>query len=220
MSIKLGQTGVVFPDGSSQTDRYSDVENKGELIAINSYQSSAYWTMPTGTRKIRVQLCGGGGGACGHSESGGAGGYAEKWIDTSSWAAGTTVYCTVGGGGDGRNYFQSCGDGGTSSFGGYLSASGGYGANRNWGHSGGHGGVGSGGDINLWGGGGCGHTGEGEGGGGFSYFGGSGASGHHHYRPEYAEAHQSRGSGGSGTWSSHGRGAYGMGGIVIVYSYK
>ena len=65
------------------------------------------------------------------------------------WANGTTVSVTIGGGGDGRNYHQGCGDGGTSSFGSYVSASGGYGANRNWGHSGGHGGIGSGGAMNY-----------------------------------------------------------------------
>ena len=222
MAITLGSSGVVFPDGTTQTEKFDTTDDVGALYTINQYNASGTWTKSAGVRQLRVIVVGGGGGGCGHAESGGAGGFAEKWIDVSGWATGQTITVTCGGAGDGRTYHQGCGDGGTSSFGPYVSASGGYGANRNWGHSGGHGGIGSGGDINLWGGGGSGHENEGSGKGGASYFGGGGLSTHHNWRSYSTEGsnHNAPGSGGTGTWTSHERGAYGCVGSVVVYNYK
>jgi hypothetical protein len=143
---------------------------------------------------------------------------AEKFINVESISS---VSVTVGGRGSGGGYYGNRPDGGTSSFGSYCSAGGGYGANRNWPHSGGHGGVGHGGDINVWGGGGTGHDNRGGKGGG-SYFGGSkfpgwgnnsrGATGEDHY--------MAPGAGGSSCHSNHGRGGHGACGAVIVYCYK
>ena len=99
MSTKLGQTGVLFPGGTEQTVKYDSTDDRGELISIATFTSNGTWTMPAGTKSIRVMLVGGGGGGSGHGQSGGAGGYSEKRIDTSSWANGTTVPVTVGGDG-------------------------------------------------------------------------------------------------------------------------
>ena len=223
MTVRLTATGIEYPDGTVQTQRFDSNDDSGGLIQIDTYTGNNTWYKPTGARQIRVLVIGGGGGGCGHTESGGAGGFAEKWIDVSSWSNGQAVSITCGSAGDGRNYHQGCGTGGTSSFGSYVSASGGQGANTNWGHSGGHGGIGSGGDINLWGGGGHGHENEAASQGATGYFGGGSFGNHHSYRPHYAEGtnHNAPGAGGAGNWiTNHGRGAYGSDGAVVVYSYK
>lgn len=230
MAIKLGQNEITFPDGKTQSVRFdSTEESRGELIRIDSFPSSDLhnnsvsgtytWTKPTGCKTIRVICVGGGGGACGHGESGGAGGFAEKWINVESI---TSVSVTVGGRGGGSGYHSGSGDGGTSSFGSYVSAAGGYGANRNWSHSGGHGGTGHGGDINLYGGGGSGHDNRG-GKGGMSYFGGSKFPGwgNNSYSHTGEDHYAARGAGGSSCHSTHSsRGSHGAAGAVIVYCYK
>jgi hypothetical protein len=229
MATKLTSSGLVYPDTSTQTVRYDkDLDQQGELIQINSYPpgdshnvatyGTYTWTKPSGCRYVRAIVVGGGGGACGHGESGGAGGMAEKYIDVTGVSS---VTVTVGNRGDGRTYHQGCGDGSTSSFGSYVSASGGYGANRNWSHSGGHGGVGHGGNINVYGGGGSGHDNRG-GKGGQSYYGGGKFPGWpNHSFAHYNESHNSApGCGGPGEHTTHSRGAYGAAGIVVVYSYR
>jgi len=229
MSFKLGQNSITFPDGKSQSARFDkDIDDHGKLIKINTFPdanllnvstSGTYtWTKPDGCKMIRVICVGGGGGGCGHGESGGAGGFAEKWIDVTSVSS---VTVTVGSRGSGVGYHNGAGDGGTSSFGSYVSATGGYGANRNWSHSGGHGGTGSGGDINLYGGGGSGHDNRG-GKGGQSYFGGSKFAGWpNHSWAHTGESHYAApGTGGGGEHSTHSRGANGAAGAVIVYCYK
>ena len=174
----------------------------------------------TKANKALVKLTGGGGGAAGYCESGGAGGYAEKTIDTS---AVSNVTVTVGAGGVAVGYFAAAGDGGTSSFGGYMSATGGYGANRHVNHTGGHGGVGSGGDINLLGGVGTGHANSAGGGalgqGGTSYW-GSGR-GVRHDSNVVPPGYSAPGAGGPGgrtdvTWV----GGPGEPGAVVVYSFS
>lgn len=220
MSIKLGQTGVTYPDNSLQSTKYSTALDKGKVIRVDVWRGGSYtWNKPAGCTKILVQVIGGGGGGCGHCESGGAGGFAEKVIDVTGISS---VAVTVGGAGDGRNYHQGCGGGGTTSFGSYLSASGGNGANS-WGsHTGGHGGVGSGGDINLHGGGGRSHGDQGQAKGGEGYYGGAEPSGHHggNYYAHYGEGHASPGAGGGGEWTSHSRGGYGREGMCVVYNFS
>ena len=221
MAITLGSTGLTFPDSTNQTTKFDPTLDHGKMLRIDSWQGNATWTKSAGVNSIHVLVTAGGGGGCGHAESGAAGGYAEKTIDVSSWAIGTTVAVTVGGGGDGRTYHQGCGAGGTSSFGPHVSASGGGGANARWGHSGGSGGLGSGGDINLWGGGGRAHGDQGQSRGGESVWGGAQPSGHHggHYYSHYGEGHATPGSGGAGEWTTHSRGGNGRPGIVVVYNY-
>ena len=197
------------------------VATSGSLGGIRSCQvfsSDGTWTKPSSEiRRIRVQLVGGGGGSAGHGENGGAGGYSEKIIDVTNVSS---VGITIGLGGARANWGSNASPGGSTSFGGYLSASGGGGGHHNS-HYGGTGGIGAGGDINLRGGGGFGHTGHSSSG-APSYFGG-GPPGAHHAIGDHnssGDAHGAPGSGGCGQWSSHNnRTSTGARGIVIVWEH-
>ena len=221
MAISLTASGLVYPDGSTRADKFDTSADKGALVATSYFTAaSSTWTKAAGVNYIRVLVQGGGGGGVGHGECGGAGGFAEKWIDVSTWATGTTVAVTVGTAGAATTYNNQAASGTSSSFGAYATATGGYGGNRNYNHTGGHGGLGSGGDINLYGGGGGGHNGQAGAKGGNSYFGGGAGSSHHNVPVHYYESHVPYGAGGTGSWTSHTRGSNGQPGIVIVYNYK
>ncbi len=188
--------------------------------SIQTFTSSGTWTKPSGISKIWVMLCGGGGAASAHSESGGAGGYCEKLIDVSSVSS---VQVTIGDGSTSWTYYSgAAGGGGTSSFGTYMSATGGRGANTSHQHCGGLPGVGTGGDLNVYGGGGTGHMSWACMKGGSSYFGGAGVSGH----PQggnFAHSYWDRsapGCGGTAGYDNNSTlGAYGRGGLCIIYEY-
>ncbi|WP_235630059.1 glycine-rich domain-containing protein [Aeromonas veronii] len=132
--------------------------------------------IPTGWSKIRVAVVGGGGSGRnvtnkdqhGFGGGGGGGGYAEIELDV---VPGQTFTYTVGAGGDLNQ------DGGTTSFGALLSATGGKTATDNTAvaSKGGAGGAGIGGTINHAGGAGGNAFDAASGGGG-----GGGASGHHY----------------------------------------
>ncbi len=229
MATKLTQNNIQFPNGSSQSDRYdSELDSKGRLIAIHAFPSSGAsnhsvygtytWNKPAGCTLIKVQVVGAGGGSSGHGEAGGAGGFAEKWISNPP----DSVTVTIGGGGGGVQYSSAAGDAGTTSFGAYVSATGGRGGNRNHSHSGGFGGHGSGGDINLYGGGGGGHDNRG-GKGGMSFFGGSKFPGwgNNSYAHTNENHYSAPGAGGSSMHTTHGsRGSNGSAGYCVVYCYK
>jgi hypothetical protein len=196
---------------------------KGALKNMYTFTSSGTYTKSgTDVNYIRVVCVGAGGGAAqSYGESGGAGGYSELLI-----AAGgiTTVPVTVSSsGGAGGGYYGNYNAGGTTSFGGYCSASGGYGANNNMTHSGGYGGLGYGGNINSNGGGGSGHrnmystSNHNCGHGGASFFGGGIESGHYGQGDPWNYANAALGAGGV---STHGAGVTGQGGVCIVYEYK
>ncbi|MFV3379584.1 hypothetical protein [Pseudomonas sp. NY15354] len=122
-----------------------------------------------------VEVVGGGGGGGRFINGGGGGGGGGKAKRCMSLAGVTNVVVTVGAGGAGRT--GSDGDavtGGSTSFGEYLSATGGMGGSR-W--FGGRGGVGVGGDINLSLGAGANMTRHDNSAAGSSYGGGSGGGG-------------------------------------------
>jgi hypothetical protein len=217
MATTLGSAGITLSSGT-QTTTAPDL---GAVVSITTYTSGTNtYTVPSGATKVYVQLVGGGGGSAGYCESGGSGGYSEGVF---SIAAGTNVTATVGGGGTGVVYYTSASAGGTTSFGAYCSATGGYGANQNATHTGGHSGVGSGGQVNLTGGGGTGHANHGTnqyGAGGVSYFGGSPAITRH--QPSVANNYGGGpGAGACGNETADGsHGSTGKTGVIIIYALK
>lgn len=204
---------------------YVDNTLRGRLKNIYTFTSTGTYTKSgPDVNTLHVMVCGAGGGGTAYSIGGGAGGYAERIIDATGI---TTVTVTVGTGTAGAAYYSNIGQGGTSSFGAYVSASGGYGADANYGHSGGHGGLGYGGTVNSYGGGSGSHNNMDQWShsnapdvtGGTSFFGGP-MSGFHTSRP--GANHGAPGAGGTCVSNSHnGQGGYaGQNGIVIVYEYK
>jgi len=216
MPITLGSSGITFSNGTSQTTVMP--ADKGKPISVTSFTSSGTYTVPSGCTTILVQLVGGGGGSAGYNESGGAGGFAEGYYSVS---AGATYSVTIGGGGGGVGYYAGAGDGGTTSFGSLISATGGYGANRNYSHGGGHGGSGSSGQINLQGGTGSGHGNSAShgqpSGGGASFFGGPGGQYRSTTPSNYSPAYGTGATG--GRTNDGGSGTTGMSGCCVVFAY-
>ena len=188
------------------------------IQGLSVFTSDSTWTRPAGVRYIRVQLQAGAGGGSGHGEGGGAGGYSERFLDVTGISS---VNVTIGGGGSGTYYSGAGNNGGASSFGPYLSASAGHGANRQNQHSGGISGVGSGGNLNLHMGGGLSHHAYSAQSCADTYFGG-GAPSSHPQGGHFAHNHQGHtapGTGGAGAHFHGHRGSDGRPGIVIVTNY-
>lgn len=119
-----------------EKDEYLE-SNKFGLRNMSVFTVTGKWTKPEWCKKVRVRAVGGGGGGCGYSEGGGAGGYVEALIDVKDLSE---VNVTVGGGGTQCDYYRVADNGSASSFGTFVTANGGFGANRNYGHHGGTGG--------------------------------------------------------------------------------
>jgi len=150
----------------SATVLYVDIDalaNAGGVLqSVKVFTASGTWNKDAGTTKIEVEVkAGGGGGGGGYPDyhvgaGGGEGGKSSKIIDVS---AVSSVAVTVGTGGLGGLGADAAGAGatngsagGSSSFGAYLSATGGEGAIRSGSGDSGwpvSGGIGSGGDLNL-----------------------------------------------------------------------
>ena len=224
-----GSSSFVLPNPSGQSGRF--VTNNGSTLSwgdvnlstgIRSMQvwtSNGTWSRPSGVKTIMVTVTGAGGGGSGFCESGGAGGTAQRQVDVTNVSS---VSVSVGNPGGGTNYSGCGGNGNTSSFGSYCSASGGYGANCRQGRAGGIGGNGSGGNLNVYGGGGNGHGSfhsYGSHSSGVGYFGGGQPASHN--QRNYAHRHQSHaawGAGGNGTRQNN-RGARGREGVVVVHEF-
>ena len=225
-----GSSNYLIPNPSGNTNKYlstngsnlqwSELSIAAGVRSMQVWTSNGTWSKPSGVRTIMVTVTGAGGGGSGFCESGGAGGTSQRQVDVTNVSS---VSVTVGNPGGGTNYSGCGGNGNSSSFGGYCSASGGYGANCRQQHSGGIGGNGSGGSLNVYGGGGGGHGSNysyGNHHAGTSYWGGSQPSSHG--QSNYAHRHQSHcawGAGGNG--AQHGiRGARGREGVVVVHEFR
>ena len=224
-----GSSSFVLPNPSGQSGRFvtnngsslswGDVNLSTGIRSMQVWTSNGTWSRPSGVKTIMVTVTGAGGGGSGFCESGGAGGTAQRQVDVTNVSS---VSVSVGNPGGGTNYSGCGGNGNTSSFGSYCSASGGYGANCRQGRAGGIGGNGSGGNLNVYGGGGNGHGSfhsYGSHSSGVGYFGGGQPASHN--QRNYAHRHQSHaawGAGGNGTRQSN-RGARGREGVVVVHEF-
>ena len=210
--------GKILQTDGSTLSWLSNLSGGENITSMQVFTSSGTWSKPAGVRFIKVQVVAGGGGGSGHGEAGGAGGYTEKIIDVGNISS---VYVTISGESNGSYYFSIGGRGGSSSFGNYCSASGGYGANANAAHCGGVSGTGSGGDLNIYGGGGQSHHSY-SGWGGASYFGGAVAAGHPN-GGNFSHNHQSHcppGTGGAGGYFHGHRGSNGRPGLCVITHFK
>ena len=224
-----GSSSFVLPNPSGQSGRFvtnngsslswGDVNLSTGIRSMQVWTSNGTWSRPSGVKTIMVTVTGAGGGGSGFCESGGAGGTAQRQVDVTNVSS---VSVSVGNPGGGTNYSGCGGNGNTSSFGSYCSASGGYGANCRQGRAGGIGGNGSGGNLNVYGGGGNGHGSfhsYGSHSSGVGYFGGGQPASHN--QRNYAHRHQSHaawGAGGNGIRQNN-RGARGREGVVVVHEF-
>ena len=220
-----GGTGMTGVGGAYQVLSMNSSANgltyaNSGIFRMQVFTSSGTWTRDSRVRYIHIQCQGGGGGASGHGESGAAGGYAERVLEVMQNGI-NSVAITVGGGGGGTYYSSAGGNGASSSFGPYVSAGGGHGANRQNQHNGGVSGSGSGGDLNIYQGSGGGHEQRSSGMGGSTFFGGAAPAGHPqggHFSHNH-QGHSAPGTGGtSGYFSGH-RGSDGRPGIIVITEY-
>jgi hypothetical protein len=118
-----------------QVQSGTTTQNTSGTVTLPQISQSQTWTKPTGCKSILVELVGGGGNFLSCGSSGAGAGYSSELIDVTSVS---TVSLTVGFAGKIDSY-----SGGTSSFGAYLTATGGGNAVAV--------GVGSNGTINQYG---------------------------------------------------------------------
>ena len=195
----------------------------GQWNSVSSSGTSGTWNRPSGCTNVLVYVTGGGGG-CRHNNNayrgagGGGGATAIKWLDVTNISS---VSVTAAGGGT-HNYGGRGNTGGTSSFGPFVTATGGQGGITDNPYEGGPGGDASGGDVNLPGGGGeMSHGADREGGAGMSFWFKAGS--HHMNQNSNIEMlHGQWGGGGAyGYYSDRNAGfGNGGGGCVIVYNYS
>jgi hypothetical protein len=226
-----------------------DVVSGGRLIAIDRYTNdpgtnnasfaqmtnggSFTWNKPAGCSRVYVICTGGGAGSCSNDSNyrgfgGGSGGTSIGYYDVSGVSS---VAITTGSGTNGtRGTGSRPGTGGTSSFGGFCSATGGRGGGDNP-FGGGQGGYGSGGNIiNVPGGGGDGTHGDNgwEGVGGRSIWHKTGGAHNNGTGQNDTDLDRMRlkgryGSGGGTCYGSQTAGddwRAGGAGVVVVYSYS
>lgn len=139
MTTTLEATGVRFNDNTLQTTAASASSYTGGRGAIAYYASASgsniVWnsngistfTVPTGITAVKVTLCGGGGaGGSGAASQGHPGGSSSAYVISflTGLTPGAAITVTVGAGGVGQANATGTA-GGTSSFGAYVSSTGG-----------------------------------------------------------------------------------------------
>jgi hypothetical protein len=138
---------VLTSNGSAWLSQAISAGGNYEMLV---FTSPGTWTKDAGLKAVKVTVTGGGGGACGKGNNGkragGGGGTSIEYIAAPSIPGPVAV--TVGAGGAAVPPGAAGNAGGTSSFGGFLSATGGSGGNS----TPAAGGTGSGGQLNIPGG--------------------------------------------------------------------
>jgi hypothetical protein len=150
-----GTSGQYLASDADGSMTWTDLPAGGGFSNMQVFNNPGTWTNPGDVEKVKVRLIGGGAGS-GTGANGDtwkygapAGGYAEEVISIPS---ATNVAVTVGAAGNGANYAnpgsaaRPGNPGGTSSFGSYVSATGGT---ANQAGTTNLGGIGSGGQINA-----------------------------------------------------------------------
>ena len=208
----LSSVPVVTFDSKGVVSRVSQLAVlSGRFLGIDTYDVAGNynWSRPSDVNYVQVFVTGGGGGTNTSEIGGGAGGTAIRYIYVGNL---TTITLTVGAGGT-----NAPSTGGTSSFGAFCTATGGW-ATTNANGTGGDGGTGVGGDINLKGGGGgsssriyIGNAGNG----GASYWGGGQKARGGNATPRV----QAPGGGAAGIWDA-GTDGIGADGIIVIYKYS
>lgn len=219
-TVGAGQSLIIYCDG---LNFYSIAGGGGGFNGLQVFTTDGVFTVPSGISKIKVTAFGAGGGGGGgltnsylSGSGGGQGGIATKAI--TGLVSGDTILVTVGVGGSGgaTGASPNGGDGtggGTTSFGGYVSATGGGGGQgaRNGSFSfAGIGGEGAGGDVNLKG-------IDGFSSSGSSLAGGGGVGGGS--AVQYGTGNAGKlggGGGGGGVYPSAGIGGVGGNGYVVI----
>lgn len=212
--------GNIAAMASAPSLRFKLPDLRPGFSAQSVFTSSGSFTVPAGVRALRVRAVGGGGGGAGCATGqaggcGGAGGYAEGIYAVTP---GQSIAVVIGAGGTGGATGSNPGTwGGTTSFGAFLSATGGVGGTNTgaqW--SGGAGGTATGGAINIvgsYGADGAGSVPSVNGLGGASLFGGAGRAARGGGTPAVATGY---GSGGGGAYDTAAAGGNGAPGIVII----
>jgi hypothetical protein len=156
ITVAYGQTQITAASivnyQSSRTIPWKLPDLRPGFVQSAVFTASGTFTVPAGVTRAKVTVIGGGGAGGTHAKlpsgGGGAGGMAMRWL--SGLTPGTAIPVTVGAGGVAPSSPAQGGGGGTSSFGSYVSATGGTGGGGGTAMAtcaGGSGGVGVGGDA-------------------------------------------------------------------------
>lgn len=127
VALKNPDAALVFPDGS--------VQKYAPFTRSTTFNNTSTWTVPPNVSHVKARVWGAGGGGGGNyrqgaSGGGGGGGYAEQIVAVTPGASITVIIGTGGIGGGNSSVSASAnngGSGGSSSFGPYVSATGGVG---------------------------------------------------------------------------------------------
>lgn len=116
----FGTSGQVLQSNGDAAPSWTTISSIGYTVVL--FASSGSWTVPAGVTTAKVTVCGGGGGSSGTSTAviGGQGGFASAYL--TGLTPGSSITVTIGAGGSSGS---SATAGGTTSFGSFLSATGG-----------------------------------------------------------------------------------------------
>lgn len=157
VTVGYGQStvgpGNIAPYALAPVLQYRLPQLRPGFAALQAFTTSGPFVVPSGVTQAKVTVIGGGGaGGTDATMPGGGGGAGGRAVGiVSGLTPGSTIYVTVGAGGVASATPGQGGPGGTSSFGTYLSATGGVGGaggTANQPNAGGSGGSGVGGQIN------------------------------------------------------------------------